>query len=414
MNASQTGSRKPAQPSLAGAAASHLNRRRLASERLLRPAVAGGSPSVRYGWALLALAATMLLLALAGGFATSLAQEEVLKDPVALGAWLYEGQCVGCHGAYAQARLAGLYDDETALQAAIEGGGRGCQVSWGAKYGGPLRGDAIKALVQFMAAWEERGAAPDLPPLPPQPTPTPQPTAPAAQAIAASPTPTPTPELAPKLRLIIEGSELALGAWLYTQHCHRCHLEYGYSRMARALAEKKVESTIRSGKSGTSMPAFSRREGGDLSVREIQSIVRYVMAFEQLNAAPALPADLFTPPTPDPSRLAMIPLPVVPPVSADARAGARWYALHCSRCHGLAGEGGIGPALARPWPSVRPDLTIRAAIADGIPGAPMHGWKQTADAALTDQQIDDLVIYLLQMAPVLPLAMPPTPGAPRR
>ncbi len=225
------------------------------------------------------------------------------------------------------------------------------------------------------------------------------------------PSPTPTPELDPRIRLIVEGSELARGAWFYTQNCYRCHLGYGFSRMARALSAQKLEGTIRTGKVGTSMPAFGHREGGDLSISDIRSIVRYVMAFEQLDASPALPPGLFTPPTPDPSKLVMIPLPEIPRVSGDPRAGARVYAQHCTRCHGLRGEGAVGPLLAKAWPSVRPDLTVKAAIAAGVPGTAMRAWDQAAGGELAGKQVDDLVAHILQMVPVPPPAIPPSPGA---
>ena len=370
-----------------------------------RPAsaqVSRGSAALRWLQLLAVIGSALLALAI-GSTVTEGQDPDVLKDPVALGAWLYEGHCIGCHGPYEKARIAGLFDDEADLRAAIEGGGRGCQVAWSTRNGGPLRSAEIKALAQYMLTWEELGAAPNLSPLPPQPTATPTPLpAPGAGAAAirdATPTPTPAPELDPQIRLIIEGSELARGAWLYTQNCYRCHLDYGYARMARALSAQKVEAAVKAGKIGTSMPAFGRREGGDLSISDIRSIVRYVMAFEQLDASPALPAGLFRPPTPDPSKLAMIPLPDIPRASGNARAGARWYVQRCARCHGLAGEGGIGPLLAKPWPSVRPDLTVKAAIAAGVPGTLMRAWDQAAGGELTGQQVDDLVVYILQMTP---------------
>lgn len=361
-------------------------------------------PRDRFGWVVLALVTAFLLLVLAGALTPTAAQDDVLKDPIVLGAWLYEGQCTTCHGSYEKVRLAGLYDDEDDLRPAIEGGGRGCQVAWSTRYGGPLRTTEIKALAQFMLAWEDLGAAPDLPPLPPQPTPTPQPTAPVSPQTADALSPTPTPELDPQLRLILNGSELARGAWLYTQNCYRCHLDYGYSRMARSLSAQKVESAVKTGKVGTSMPAFSRREGGDLSSGDIRGVVRYVMAYEQLDAAPALPPGLFKPPTPDPSKLVMIPLPDIPRVNGNARAGALLYGQHCARCHGLRGEGGAGPLLAKAWPSVRPDLTVKAAIAAGVPGTAMRAWDQAASGELTARQVDDLVTHVLQMMPLPPTA----------
>lgn len=355
----------------------------------------------RLGWIGSILVAGWVLLALAVGLNVTYAQDtDVLKDPVVLGAWLYEGHCVACHGPYAEARLAQLYEGEDDLQAAIAGGGRGCQVAWSIRYGGPLRVSEISALVHYMRTWEALGAAPTLPPLPPQPTftPTPTPTSVARPADVDTPTPshTPVPELDPKIRLMVEGSELARGAWLYMQNCYRCHLDYGYARMARSLSAKKVETTIRMGKAGTSMPAFGRRQGGELSSLEIQSIVRYIMAYEQLDAPPALPPGLLTAPTPDPAMLVKALLPETPLVAGDPRAGALRYVPRCAHCHGLYGEGGIGPLLAKAWSSVRPDLTVKAAIALCLSRA----WNATtADGELTEQEVANLVSYILQLQP---------------
>ncbi len=148
----------------------------------------------RFGWILLTFVPAFVLIALLGRPISTRAQDpDVLKDPVALGAWLYEGHCLACHGPYEKARIASLFDDEDDLRAGIEGDGRGCQIDWGAKYGGPLRATEIRALAQYMRAWEELGTAPDLPLLPPQPTstPTPSPLRPRLRRLAPCLSPAP-------------------------------------------------------------------------------------------------------------------------------------------------------------------------------------------------------------------------------
>jgi mono/diheme cytochrome c family protein len=195
-----------------------------------------------------------------------------------------------------------------------------------------------------------------------------------------------------------EGSSLAMGAYLYTANCYRCHLSYERARMGKGVTLETVERTISNGKSATSMKPFSRRKGGDLKVAEIRAIVEYVAAWETLGEEPALPEVLFTPPTPDPARY----LPILPakvaPVAGDAERGVGVYAVYCVSCHGADGEGGLGPALARPWYGLRPDLTIRSAIQRGVPGSIMPAWSDTTGGPLTDEQIDDLVALLLGWA----------------
>jgi mono/diheme cytochrome c family protein len=296
------------------------------------------------------------------------------------------------------------------LEQAIAGDARdGCQVKWSRKKGGPFSTREISAVVAYIQAWNETGGQLDLPELPPYPTATPFPTATpkGGKAGVIEPTYTPQPTLDPQLRLIIEGSTLAQGAWLYTEHCYRCHLGYEYSRMGVGLAVDRVKRTITNGKAGTSMPAFGLSEGGKLRVREINSIVEYIQAWEKLGSQPALPEVLFIPPTPNPESLQMIPLPEIPPVQGQPELGMAIYAEHCVSCHEAGGQGGLGPRLAKDWGSVRADLTIRSTIRQGVPGSAMQAWSQSAGGPLSDEQIDHLVALILAWSAVhavLPLA----------
>lgn len=215
-----------------------------------------------------------------------------LADPVARGAWLYAGNCVRCHGDYAEARFA----EELApkdLKKKISGEDRqGCDIAWGKARGGTLAVAEINALVDFMVAWEEEGGDLVLPPLPPQPTRTPTPT-PTAVAEGSTPTRTPTPTaqpLEPALQAAIDTDPVAHGAWLYARTCVVCHGDYRVGRMARQLTEDELERTVRDGKTGTNMTGFGPRNGSLLKAREISAVVQYVMAWEAAEAAPALPA----------------------------------------------------------------------------------------------------------------------------
>ncbi len=351
-------------------------------------------------------AGTALLALLLGQPTASFGQQtpdDPLQDPLLRGAWLYEGNCLRCHGAYQQERVARGLDENEVIDA-LEGGSGGCSVDWSTQYGGPLRSRDLKAIALYLTTWESLGAAPELAPLPPQPSPTPAVTLTpqgnnGTTAIVTEPSATPTPSLDPVVRTAIEGSDLALGAWLYTQRCYRCHLDYAQGRMGRSLASAKLERAIRQGKVGTSMPAFDRRQGGDLRFREIDAIVGYIQAWETLGEAPALPEALLVAPTPDPSELLTIRPPEVAMVEGDPQQGARLYAQHCTACHGLYGEGGIGSRLAKAWPLVRPDLTIWSTIASGVPGSLMPPWEKKQGGPLAEQDINNLVALILQWQP---------------
>jgi mono/diheme cytochrome c family protein len=75
--------------------------------------------------------------------------------------------------------------------------------------------------------------------------------------------------------------------------------------------------------------------------------------------------------------------------------GARIYAENCQVCHGDQGQGRVGATLAKNWPSIRPDLTIRNVIINGVPGSVMPAWSQDNGGPLSEQQIESLVTYIL-------------------
>jgi cytochrome c oxidase cbb3-type subunit 3 len=52
--------------------------------------------------------------------------------------------------------------------------------------------------------------------------------------------------------------------------------------------------------------------------------------------------------------------------------GQKIYMVHCARCHGMLGRGGVGPSLARPVLTQAPDLkSLVGLIENGIPGTAM-------------------------------------------
>jgi mono/diheme cytochrome c family protein len=324
--------------------------------------------------------------------------DETLSDPVVLGAWLYNGNCVRCHGSYEKERIGSGYRDDDKLEAAIESDG--CQVKWGRRYDGPLNSKDIKALADFILAWEALDQAPDLPELPEQPTPTPRPS-PTSATEPLSPTPPSTPDsLTDEIKHIIEFNEVAKGAWLYTQHCYRCHQSYASYRQGAGMPAEVIKTFIEEGKTATQMTPFARKFGGPLFGSEIDAIVTYIVVWETLGAEPALPAGMLVAPTPNPALLEPVSLPDVPAVVGDAQRGAGLFALHCAGCHGVAGEGLVGPRLAKAWPSVRPDLTIQSIIAHGVPGSAMPAWSKNTGGPLSDEDISDLTALVLSWSRV--------------
>ena len=333
-----------------------------------------------------------ILLTLSGVTLAAAQSGQPPADPLALGAWLYGGNCARCHGSY-EITVAGeaLAADE--LRSAISGEARGCQVKWSILRGGTLTGKQIDALVTFISAWQQVGGPPELPPLPAFPTPTLEPTAtPDNFKPTEISSPTPQVETDPQILAITNANPIALGARLYIRRCYRCHLGYEYGRQANGMDSEKLTTTITDGKIGSSMPAFGWRKGGSLKTKEINAIRDYILAWEKLGSEPALPEQLFVQPTPDPQALQMTPLLQVPPLTGRVEKGLVLYGEYCQSCHGLGGNGALAPSLRKDWNSVRADLTIRSTILSGIPGTSMPAWSEQFD----ERQINNLVALLLE------------------
>lgn len=75
--------------------------------------------------------------------------------------------------------------------------------------------------------------------------------------------------------------------------------------------------------------------------------------------------------------------------------GAQLFAEYCAACHGPDGQGRVGATLAKDWPSVRPDLTVKNIIISGIPGSAMPAWSNTNGGPLDSAQIEALTAYIL-------------------
>jgi mono/diheme cytochrome c family protein len=320
------------------------------------------------------------------------ASDDVLADPVAFGAWLFKAHCVRCHGAYNKERLASEFDDDQELRSAFEGGS--CRIKWGRRYGGKLGRKETMALVDFMRTWEENEGPPDLPELPPMPADD-LPPPPKSKVKTALAEDKPGDQMDPVLKELLEINSVAHGAWLYTQHCYRCHLTYEKARSGRGFTQETIQKTIVNGKTSTQMTPFSRMLGGKLNNREIGDIVDYITTFEKFDETPALAEIVTMPPEADPAALLPIGLPRFPKVAGDTVNGARLYALNCTGCHGMSGEGYVGRRLAKTWMVLRPDLLVKSILKQGVPGSPMPAWSQNMGGPFSAKEIEDLVTKVL-------------------
>ena len=108
----------------------------------------------------------------------------------------------------------------------------------------------------------------------------------------------------------------------------------------------------------------------------------------------------------------------------DAATGAPVYLLHCSPCHGVAGQGNIGPRFRDSIHIQQGDVEeLFVTIADGLPETEMPAWLQSEGGPLESVQIYDVIAYIRTFRQILslpaferpasePTPTPLPPGAP--
>ncbi len=206
-----------------------------------------------------------------------------------------------------------------------------------------------------------------------------------------------------------DAGQLEEGARLYAENCAVCHGENGEGRVGASLAKDwpsirpdlRVKSTIENGISGSPMVAWSQANGGPLTSSEIDALVAFILSWE-----PGGPRVI--PPTPTLApRQSITP---VPNVEGDPNNGAVLFSRNCAVCHGEDGQGRVGAALAKDFPSIRPDLTVRNTISNGIPGSAMPAWSQLKGGPLMEAEINDLTAFILAL-PAASQALEEIPAA---
>ena len=206
--------------------------------------------------------------------------------------------------------------------------------------------------------------------------------------------------------------QLDLGARLFADNCAVCHGGDGQGRVGATLSKDwpslrpdlLVRSTIESGVPGGPMIAWSQKNGGPLSEADIDALVAYILSW-QTGGFPAIPPTATSYPRPL--------LTAAPDVTGDPNNGAILYDQNCAVCHGPNGEGRVGATLAKAWPALRPDLSMKTTISNGIPGSPMPAWSQANGGPLAEAEINDVVAFLLALpsTEAQPPAATPTPAS---
>jgi mono/diheme cytochrome c family protein len=203
-----------------------------------------------------------------------------------------------------------------------------------------------------------------------------------------------------------EGTSVEVGQQLYSQSCASCHGEFGEGGLNPSFAgdiifpistaeylKTRDDSTLRSiiaqGQPNYGMSPFGSAFGGPLDDEDIDVIVAYIRSWEA-----------------DP------PVELPPEVEIDVETVAldtkQIYDQLCSQCHGLNGEGGIGPSFEdSQYQDSRTDTQLNNAINLGHDATSMIGWGEVLSA----DQIQKMVLLIRQFRSS-PVPDQPPSGAP--
>lgn len=176
---------------------------------------------------------------------------------------------------------------------------------------------------------------------------------------------------------------------LFARHCSSCHGNDGMGGVGvpialpafiNSVSNEYLEKTIRHGRPGRIMPAFT-----SLSDAQVSAIVKYVRGWA---SKPVLAENTKV-------------------IKGNSKRGKELFTKHCTQCHGKDGSGGKGTGVTfsrkRELPIIAPalnntgflaaasDTMIRDTITYGREGTPMTSMLV---AGLSEEDINDVVAYI--------------------
>ena len=179
------------------------------------------------------------------------------------------------------------------------------------------------------------------------------------------------------------------GAQLYDQHCSACHGTTGQGGTGvplaledfqRQVSDDFLRKTIRHGRPGRVMPAFTQ-----ISDADVEAIVLHIRSFTN---------------EPGVKESGSV-------IRGNPQHGQQLFAQHCAACHGENGKGGKGTGVTfsrpRDLPILAPALNnsgflasasdemIKRTLTQGRKGTPMMSFL---DKGLKEQDINDIVSFI--------------------
>ncbi|MBO0861288.1 MAG: c-type cytochrome [Chloracidobacterium sp.] len=184
---------------------------------------------------------------------------------------------------------------------------------------------------------------------------------------------------------------------LYAQNCAGCHGADGRLGGARPLndpvylafaGENELRRVVAKGVPGTAMPGFAQTSGGNLTDKQIDSLV------EGMDAQWGRPEDF--------KNVALPPYRPESAAAGDPRRGAATYLANCSQCHGADGKGGLyAGAITDPnYLTLVSDQSLRSTIVAGRPDLGMPEWRSRLPGQpMSAQEISDVAAWLASKRP---------------
>lgn len=191
-------------------------------------------------------------------------------------------------------------------------------------------------------------------------------------------------------------------ALLYTQNCQACHGPEGRNGMAVSLAnpayiayagQQHIAAITAKGISGSLMPGFAGNAGGMLTDQQIQILANGIVL--HWGNAGALHG--------------AAPPPYESQAMGNAVAGETLYGAHCLRCHAPGASSILDPSYL----ALVSNGGLRTLIVAGKPTEGMPDWRGYPGGPLKDQQISDLVSFMVShRTPAPGQPFPNAQGAP--
>lgn len=83
--------------------------------------------------------------------------------------------------------------------------------------------------------------------------------------------------------------------------------------------------------------------------------------------------------------------------------GEQIWSVNCASCHGLNGEGGVGPALnSKQFLQASTDDQTTLLVSVGVPGSQMSAYSQDFGGPLTSEQIKSVAVFVRSWEPDAP------------